>query len=84
MTETQREIHNRLAGELVKTIVETPIEAGGKMTDVLVLLESVVTGVLTVAIKMGGDDSVIPIFNKNIKDRMAYIRILQMPPAGTS
>lgn len=43
---TQTEIHNRIAGEIVKSIVRPPIEAGGKAGDVLVVLESVVLGTL--------------------------------------
>jgi hypothetical protein len=82
MAETQGDIHNRIAGQIVKEIVNTPIGAGGKTTDVLVLLESIVAGVLTVAINMGGDDVVLEVFNKNVKERMADIRLLQTPHAG--
>lgn len=38
-------LHNRLAGELVKALVKPIVEAGGRPTDVLVLLESVALGV---------------------------------------
>lgn len=40
----QSELHNRLAGEIVKSIVMPPLEAGGDFKDVMVLLESVIAG----------------------------------------
>ncbi|MGH6950835.1 MAG: hypothetical protein ACREH4_08180 [Vitreimonas sp.] len=39
-------LHNKLAGEIVRRIVEPTIEAGGDRTSILVLTESVVTGVV--------------------------------------
>jgi hypothetical protein len=54
--ETQFEIHNRIVGEIVKAIVKPPMDAGGQFTDVLVILESVILGVMLVAVKLGGDD----------------------------
>lgn len=38
--------HNALAGEIVTRIVKSTIDAGGNTSSVMVLLESVVTGVL--------------------------------------
>lgn len=46
VSDTQTEIHNRLVGELLNGIVKPPMEAGGDTSDVLVLLESVVVGVM--------------------------------------
>lgn len=52
----QTDIHNKIAGEIVKSIVRPPIEAGGKTSDVLVLLESVVVGVIMACGKIDGWD----------------------------
>lgn len=40
------DLHNKLAGEIVKSIVRPILEAGGARTDILVLTESVVTGIV--------------------------------------
>lgn len=40
------DLHNKLAGEIVKSIVRPILEAGGERTAILVLTESVVTGVV--------------------------------------
>lgn len=82
MAETVHEIHNRLAGELVKQIVKPTLDAGGDMKAVLVLLESIVTGVLTVAVKLGGDEKVLDVFQDGVRQRMAEIRLGDRPAAG--
>lgn len=47
MTEADRTtLHNQLAGDIVRQIVKPMIEAGAPFSSVLVLLESIVTGVL--------------------------------------
>jgi hypothetical protein len=43
---TPSELHNKLAGEIVASIVKPVVESGGGRGDVLVLTESVVLGVL--------------------------------------
>lgn len=77
-------LHNEAAGRIVADIVRPTINAGGEISDVLVLLESVVTGVLTVAVKLGGDNAVLDIFAEGVRDRMAKIRLGDLPVAGQS
>lgn len=76
------EIHNESAGRIARDIVKPTVDAGGDMKDVLVLLESVVTGVLTVAVRMGGDNAVLDVFVAGVRDRMAAIRLGDAPAAG--
>lgn len=64
-TTSQAELHNKLVADIVKSIVKPPTEAGGHFSDVLVLLESVVTGVLLVLGKMEG---------WSVDDRETYLR----------
>lgn len=45
MSETS-DLHNKLAGKIVRSIVEPILEQGGERTAILVLTESVVTGVI--------------------------------------
>lgn len=79
---TQHEIHNRIAGEIVKQIVRPPLEAGGQFTDVLVVLESVILGVMLVAVKLGGDEIVLDQVVEGVKKRLAEQRLGGIEPAG--
>lgn len=85
MSESQHEIHNRLAGQIVASIVKPPLEAGGQMTDVLVLLESVVTGVILVASKQNGTTFVFDKLIEGVTARLAEHRLgNNAPTAGTA
>ena len=46
---------------------------------VLLLLESVVTGVLSVIVKQGGDEPVLDSFIEGVRQRMAEIRLGDLP-----
>ncbi|MDE2100565.1 MAG: hypothetical protein KGL39_25200 [Patescibacteria group bacterium] len=48
------ELHNKLAGEILRRIVEPTIESGGDRTSILVLAESVITGVILFCAKKDG------------------------------
>jgi hypothetical protein len=56
---TPQEIHNRDVGEIVRAIIKPTLDAGGEFTDVLVMLESVILGVMLFAVKTGGDELVL-------------------------
>jgi hypothetical protein len=71
---TQHEIHNQIAGPIVASIVRPVIEAGGKMTDVLVVLESVILGVMLFGVKTGGDEKVLDEVVLHVKERLSALR----------
>lgn len=71
----QTDLHNRAAGHIVSAIVKTPLESGGKVTDVMVLLESVIVGVSLAVIRLGGDDKVLDTVMEGAKARLAEIRL---------
>lgn len=79
---TQSELHNRIAGEIVASIVRPPIEAGGTMLDVMVVLESVVTGVILAGVRMGGDERVLDTLVEGVKARLANQRLGPATPHG--
>jgi hypothetical protein len=79
---TQTEIHNRVAGEVVAAIVRPPLEAGGQFTDVLVILESVIFGVMLAGVKLGGDDKVLDEVVLHVRERLAKQRLTKIKPAG--
>lgn len=80
----QSDIHNRLAGQIVASIVKPPLEAGGQFTDVLVLLESVIVGVLLVGVKLGGDEIVFDAVVERVKQRLAELRLKDIKTEGRS
>lgn len=79
---TQTELHNKLAGEIVRSIVKPPLEAGGQFTDVLVLLESVVVGVLLAGVRLGGAEIVADTVFDRVRTRLAELRIGPIPTEG--
>lgn len=80
----QTEIHNRMAGQIVASIVKPPLEAGGSFTSVLVLLESVILGVMLVGVKLGGDEKVLDEVVKHVKERLAEQRLGKIDTAGSA
>lgn len=76
----QSELHNRIAVEVVKQIVKPPIEAGGKTSDVLVILESVVAGVITACGKIdgwdaNGRDSMLMVLEGGVRNRLVEMAV---------
>ena len=72
------ELHNQLAGEIVAKIVKSTIEAGGDVSDVVVLTESVIVGVALAATKLGVSKAVPEILDVMIdqaKERLAEIQL---------
>ena len=49
------EVHNRLAKQIVSQIVNEPIAAGGNISDVMVLCESVLVSVVLRCFQLGRD-----------------------------
>lgn len=73
---SQSELHNKLAGEIVRSIVEPPLEAGGSVSDTLVLLESVVLGVMLFAeAKNGYKEHALDALVTGVKRRWRTIRL---------
>lgn len=81
---TQEDLHDTLVGPIVRAIVRTPLEHGGTMLDVLVILESVIVGVILAGVRPGGDEITIDALAVNAKRRLAALRLGDTPPAGTS
>lgn len=82
MSETQADVHNKLAGAIVAQIVRGPLDAGGEVTDVMVLTESVLVGVALACIRLGGDERVLDLMFDAAKKRLAELRLTNIKPAG--
>jgi hypothetical protein len=76
------QVHNQTAGEIVQQIVKPTLDAGGEFTDVLVLLESVIVGVVLVAVKLGGDEIVLDQVIAGARTRLAEQRLGGIDPQG--
>jgi hypothetical protein len=83
---TPAEIHNKNAGLIVKAIVKPMLEAGGEFTDILVLLETIVAGVMIVAVKSEtsdvGDDEVLDALVEGVRERLKEMRLAHAKPKG--
>lgn len=80
----QRELHNRLAGQIVASIVKPPLEAGGTSIDVLILFESVAVGVMLALTKLGGDEIVFDTIAERVKERLADLRLRDIATGGSA
>lgn len=76
----QSDLHNRLAGTIVAQIVKPPLEAGGQTSDVLVLLESVVAGVMMACAKLNGwspagRDAMLMTLESGVRERLVEMEV---------
>lgn len=77
-------IHNAQAGAIVRAIVQPVIDNNGTAIDILVLTESVLVGVALFVIKLGGDEAVLDVLLEGAKDRLAEIRLTNLPTEGAA
>lgn len=82
MSLSQNDIHNRIAPQIVASIVKPPLEAGGEFKDVLIVLESVIVGVMLAGVKLGGDTKVLDLVIERVRERLAKARLAPIEPAG--
>ncbi|MGO4722194.1 MULTISPECIES: hypothetical protein [unclassified Inquilinus] len=76
------EFHNRHAKQIVEQIVKEPIAAGGTMSDVMVLCESVLVGVVLGCFQLGSDVKVLDLIVGRVKERLAKVRLEDLEPEG--
>lgn len=74
-------VHNEVAGAMLKTIVTKPIEAGGDLTDSIIILESLMLGVMLLADRKGWEvNALMEELDKRVKQRM----VLAGPAQGNA
>ncbi|WP_279483438.1 hypothetical protein [Aureimonas sp. SK2] len=74
---TQAELHNQLAPELSARIVRAPLTTGGDVTDVCVLMESVLVGVAQTLEAAGlAKPEVLAMICENAKRRHTQLHLL--------
>lgn len=72
-------LHNRKAGEIVRTIVKPTLEAGGTPGDCLVLLESVAVGVILATAQPGNEQALIDALMQGIEMRVHELKLGNRP-----
>jgi hypothetical protein len=77
------ELHNRLAKQIVAQIVNEPIAAGGTMSHVMMLCESVLVGVVLGCFQLGSDVKALDLIVGRVKERLAKVRLEELETNGS-
>jgi hypothetical protein len=80
--EAAADLHNRLANQIVERILDEPIGAGGSISDVMLLCESVLVGVVVGCFRLGGDAKALDLIGGRAKARLAKIRLEDVKVEG--
>lgn len=81
--EAATELHNRVAKRVVAEIIEETRAAGGSYSDLLVISESVLVGVVVECFRLGHDSKVIDLVFTAAKARLANVRLKDVRAEGT-
>jgi hypothetical protein len=76
------ELHNRLTKQIVAQIVNEPIAAGGTMSHVMMLCESVLVGVVLGCFQLGSDVKALDLIVGRVKERLAKVRLEELETKG--
>jgi hypothetical protein len=82
--EAATELHNRVARQVVAQIINETKAAGGSYSDLLVICESVLVGVIVECFRLGHDSKVIDLVFTAAKARLAKVRLEDLQAEGTS
>jgi hypothetical protein len=80
--EAAAQLHNRVAKQIVAQILSETRTAGGSYSDLLVICESVLVGVVTKCFRLGHDAKVLDLLVATAKARLAKIRLEHLEPKG--
>ena len=81
--EAATELHNRLAKEIIAKLLEEPIAAGGTLSDVMMICESVIVGVMLGCFQLGSDVKMLDIIVDRVKERLAKARLSDIEIKGS-
>jgi hypothetical protein len=82
--EVATELHNRVARQVVAQIINETKAAGGSYSDLLVICESVLVGVVVGCFRLGHDSRVIDLLFTAAKERLAKVQLEDLHAKGTS
>ena len=82
--EAATELHNRVARQVAAQIINETKAAGGSYSDLLVICESVLVGVIVECFRLGHDSKVIDLVFTAAQARLARVRLEDLQAEGTS
>jgi hypothetical protein len=82
--EAAAELHNRLAKQIVSMIVHEQIAAGGTISDIMFLCESVLVGVVLGCLQLGSDEKALDAIVSRVKERLATARLEDLKMKGSA
>lgn len=74
-------LHNRLSQQILFLLGEA-IQQDMKVTEMLVIWESVTLGVVLATVKLGGDEAILDEMMKHVKERLALARLGNIETKG--
>jgi hypothetical protein len=80
--EDATELHNRVAQQIVAQILNETRAAGGSYSDLLVICESVLVGVVVECFRLGHDAKVIDLLFTAAKARLAKVQLEDLETKG--
>ena len=80
--EAAAKLHNRLAKRIVSMIVHEQIAAGGTVSDILFLCESVLVCVVLGCLQLGSDERALDAIVSRVKERLAKARLEDLEMKG--
>jgi len=80
--EAAAELHNRLAKQIVSMIVHEQIAAGGAISEIMFLCESVLVGVVLGCFQLGSDERALDAIVSRVKERLAKARLEDLEMQG--
>jgi hypothetical protein len=84
MSEIGAATHDAEVSRLVHDFIGPTLAAGGTVTDVMVLLESVLFGFVLLTVKLGGDEIVLDTLVEGVKRRLAERRLGNLTAEGSA
>lgn len=82
-TEAATELHNRQVMKVIALIVDEPIAAGGTVSDIAMLCESVLVGVVLRCFQLGSDVKALDVIVGRVRERLAKIRLEDIQTIGS-
>jgi hypothetical protein len=76
-------VRSRIANQIVSQIVNEPIAAGGSISDVMALCESVLVGVILGCFQLGSDIKALDLIVSRVKERLSKIRLEDLKTKGS-
>jgi len=82
--ESAAALHNRLAKQIVSMIVHEQIAAGGTISDIMFLCESVLVGVVLGCFQHGSDERALDAIVSRVKERLTKARLEDLKMKGSA